>query len=182
MADSSNASVSLAKLSDLDFNLSFRISSLSGQVNGPNSVQSQNIVLSDLYIVCQLWSCNKPMTVPFQTAHKNFKSSYTWNESLTLPVKYKDLPLDVQLTFTVYDSQAPPNGPQAIPVGATTFKLFGKKCTLKRAKQRLFLHKGVEADAAANSSTPSKVPLCHGETDELGRLEKVPPLLRFPRP
>lgn len=173
MADSSNASVTLAKLSDLDFNVSFRVSGLSGQVHPQSPIEGQDAPLSNLYIVCQLWSCNKPMTIPFQTAHKSFKSSYTWNESLTLPVKYKDLPLDAQLTFTVYDSQAPPNAPQAIPIGGTTFKLFGKKCTLKRAKQRLFLHKGIEADAAANSSTPSKVPLLHGETDELGRLEKL---------
>lgn len=171
MADSS---ITLAKLSQLDINVSLRISSLSGQI--PKSENAHG-ALSDLYVVCQLWSYNKPLTIPFRTAHKSFKSTYTWNESLKLPIKYKDLPLDAQLTFTVYDCQPPPATSAAIAIGGTTFKLFGKKCTLKRAKQRLYLWKGREADAATQSSTPSKVPLAPGETDELGRLEKVSPAI-----
>lgn len=47
-----------------------------------------------------------------------------WNEWITLPIRYCDLPLSSQLTFTVWDI----GGPRAaIPVGGSTFRMFGKK-------------------------------------------------------
>jgi phosphatidylinositol 3-kinase len=127
--------------------------------------------LSDLFVVCQLWSDSCPLTPPFRTAHKTFASTYTWNEALTLPIKYRELPLNAQLTFTVYDSRGPPAATSAVPVGGTTLKLFGKKCTLKKGRQRLYLWKDKPADGAAQTTTPSK--LQTEEADELGRLEKV---------
>ena len=54
-------------------------------------------------------------------------------------------------------------------VGGATMRLFGKKCTLKKGKQRLFLWRGHEADGSSDSETPSKV----GLKDEMGRLEKL---------
>jgi phosphatidylinositol 3-kinase len=33
--------------------------------------------LSDLFVTCQLLADNKPLTIPFQTSYKTFKSSYT---------------------------------------------------------------------------------------------------------
>jgi len=50
-------------------------------------------------------------------------------------------------------------------------RLFGKKCTLKKGKQRIHLWPDKEADAHNDSSTPSKIP--GEEKDERGRLEKV---------
>lgn len=47
-----------------------------------------------------------------------------WNEWITLPIRYCDLPLNSQITFTVWDISGPRS---AIPVGGTTFRLFGKK-------------------------------------------------------
>ena len=95
----------------------------------------------------------------------------SWNETLTLPIRYKDLPLSAQLVFTVYDFRGPPSATAAVPIGGTTLRLFGKKCTLKKGKQRLLLWPDREGDANTESSTPSKTP---GEAkDERGRLEKV---------
>lgn len=106
------------------------------------------------------------MTIPFRTSFKAFKNSYTWNEWITLPIRYCDLPLNSQITFTVWDI----GGPRiAVPVGGSTFRLFGKKWTLRRGKHRLFLWPGVEADGSAGTTTPSKL-----ETrDEMGKLEKL---------
>ncbi len=54
----------------------------------------------------------------------------SWNEWITLPIRYCDLPLNSQLTFTVWDIAGPR---KAIPVGGSTFRLFGKKwCVNKR--------------------------------------------------
>jgi hypothetical protein len=47
-----------------------------------------------------------------------------WNEWITLPIRYCDLPLSSQITFTVWDIGGPR---EAIPVGGSTFRLFGKK-------------------------------------------------------
>lgn len=107
-----------------------------------------------------------------------------WNEWITLPIRYCDLPLSSQLTFTVWDTGGPRS---AVPVGGSTFRLFGKKwwifrfpCkllahsnlavrTLRRGKHRLLLWPDVEADGSVETTTPSKMEV----QDEMGRLEKV---------
>ncbi|KAF8150738.1 atypical/PIKK/PI3K protein kinase [Crassisporium funariophilum] len=166
-----------AKLSDLRLPVTFRISQLEGirklwtfteVLENPelqfHGVQSSTP--SDLYVTCQLIADNKPLTIPFRTSFKAFKNTYTWNEWITLPIRYCDLPLSSQITFTVWDI----GGPRAaIPVGGSTFRLFGKKWTLRRGKHRLLLWPGVEADGSIESTTPSK----QATQDEMGRLEKL---------
>lgn len=48
----------------------------------------------------------------------------SWNEWITLPIRYCDLPLNSQIAFTVWDTAGPRS---AVPVGGSTFRLFGKK-------------------------------------------------------
>ncbi|KAK4046921.1 Phosphatidylinositol (PI) 3-kinase [Microbotryomycetes sp. JL201] len=124
---------------------------------------------SDLFVTVALFSGNKLLCRPIQSAHKAFKSkdSYTWNETLTLPVKVRDLAEDAQLALTVYDILGPG---QLNLVGGSTLRLFGKKHTLRKGKQRLYLWRGREADGATDSNTPSKLAL---RQDEMGRLEKL---------
>ncbi|KAL4247958.1 Phosphatidylinositol 3-kinase VPS34 [Abortiporus biennis] len=166
-----------AKLSDLNFPVTFRISQLEGTrkpkpftelLEHPelrfHGVQQPG--LSDLYVTCQLLADNKPLTIPFRTSFKSFKKDYTWNEWITFPVRYCDLPLNSQITFTVWDISGPRS---ASPVGGSTFRLFGKKWTLRRGKHRLLLWPGKEADGSSDTTTPSKV----GTRDEMGRLEKL---------
>ncbi|PPQ95727.1 hypothetical protein CVT26_008370 [Gymnopilus dilepis] len=172
-----------AKLSDLKLPVTFRISQLEGN-RKPRSFTEllenpelrfhgvQSSTLSDLYVTCQLVADNKPLTIPFRTAFKAFKNSYTcvvfvlWNEWITFPIRYCDLPLSSQITFTVWDIAGPR---KAIPVGGSTFRLFGKKWTLRRGKHRLLLWPGVEADGSVETTTPSKLVT----QDEMGRLEKL---------
>ncbi|KAH9481692.1 Phosphatidylinositol 3-kinase catalytic subunit type 3 [Psilocybe cubensis] len=166
-----------AKLSDLKLPVTFRISQLEG-IRKPRSFTEllekpelrfhgvQSSTLSDLYVTCQLVADNKPLTIPFRTSFKAFKNAYTWNEWITLPIRYCDLPLSAQIAFTVWDI----GGPRAaIPVGGSTFRMFGKKPTLRRGKHRLFLWPGVEADGSVETTTPSKL----AAQDEMGRLEKL---------
>ncbi|KAN0093130.1 phosphatidylinositol 3-kinase [Tylopilus felleus] len=166
-----------AKLSDLKLPVTFRISQLEG-TRPRKSVSdvlenpelrfhgAQSSSLSDLYVTCQLVADNKPLTIPFRTSFKAFKTNYTWNEWVSLPIRYCDLPLSSQITFTVWDIGAPRT---AVPVGGTTFRLFGKKWTLRRGKHRLLLWPGKEADGSMDTTTPSKL----GIKDEMGRLEKL---------
>lgn len=128
----------------------------------------QQALPSDLFVRIELWADNKPLIPAVQTAHKAFKSreQVDWNEHITLPIKYRDLPQNAQLVVTVYDIAGP--GELAV-VGGSTLRLFGSKCTLRKGKQRLFLWKGVQADPRDASETPSKI----GLKDEMGRLEKL---------
>ncbi|GJJ08564.1 hypothetical protein Clacol_002783 [Clathrus columnatus] len=75
------------KLSDLKVNVTFRISELEGtRRSKPFSELPANPELlfhgaqlpglSDLYVACQLFADNKPLTVPYRTAFKSFKTSY----------------------------------------------------------------------------------------------------------
>jgi phosphatidylinositol 3-kinase len=111
----------------------------------------------------------------------HLKWTNSWNEWITLPIRYCDLPLSSQITFTVWDIAGPRS---QVPVGGSTFRLFGKKwcacfcladimpifCrTLRRGKHRLLLWPGREADGSMRSTTSSKM----GTRDEMGRLEKV---------
>ncbi|KAH7884554.1 putative atypical/PIKK/PI3K protein kinase [Phlebopus sp. FC_14] len=166
-----------AKLSDLKLPVTFRISQLEG--NRPQKSVSEVLehpelrfhgaqasTLSDLYVTCQLVADNKPLTIPFRTAFKAFKANYIWNEWITLPIRYCDLPLSSQITFTIWDIGGPRT---AVPVGGSTFRLFGKKWTLRRGKHRLLLWAGQEADGSMDTKTPSKL----GTRDEMGRLEKL---------
>ncbi|TFK83452.1 atypical/PIKK/PI3K protein kinase [Polyporus arcularius HHB13444] len=167
-----------AKLSDLKMPATFRISQMHG-TRKPYSFTEvlekpelrfhgvqQSPDFSDLYVTCQLVADNKPLTIPFRTSFKAFKSHYTWNEWITLPIRYCDLPFNSQLTFTVWDIAGPR---AAVPVGGTTFRLFGKKWMLRRGKHRMILWPDREADGANETTTPSKI----GVRDEVGRLEKL---------
>ncbi|RUP49834.1 phosphatidylinositol 3-kinase [Jimgerdemannia flammicorona] len=120
----------------------------------------------DLYVTAQLHADNKPLTVPVRTAYKPFRAHWTWNEWLSLPIKVRDLPANAQLAITVWDVYGPR---KVVPVGGTTFQLFGKKFTLRKGKHKLYLWPDREADGKVDTTTPSKV----GANSEMDRLEKL---------
>ncbi|KAF8647050.1 hypothetical protein AX16_006887 [Volvariella volvacea WC 439] len=166
-----------AKLSDLKLPVTFRITQLEGvrkQRTFTELLQNPDLrfhgdqapALSDLYITCQLVADNKPLINTFRTSFKAFKNNYIWNEWITLPIRYCDLPLSSQITFTVWDIAGPR---VTTPLGGSTFRMFSKKWTLKRGKHRLLLWLGREADGSLESTTPSKL----NHQDEMGRLEKL---------
>ncbi|SNX81777.1 related to phosphatidylinositol 3-kinase [Melanopsichium pennsylvanicum] len=169
---------SFVRLSDLNLNLTFRISFLQGKLDRlactkllehPESRHwgAQESQYPDLVVECRLFSENKPLSMPVKTAYKSFRNNHQWNEWITLPYKLCDLPLGAQLTFTIYDVAS---STTSRIIGGTTLSLFSKKGTLKSAQHRLFLWKGVKADGSVETATPSKV----GEMkDEMGRLEKL---------
>ncbi|KAE8211324.1 hypothetical protein CF327_g4909, partial [Tilletia walkeri] len=172
------------RLSDVSLDLAVRVSSLQGRLPRLNKVQlllddpaakqwgthqtaDEDATFPDLYVDCQLWADNKPLSIPFRTSHKVLNASLQWKEWITIPIRLCDLPQNAQLTFTVHDSAAAGN---THIIGGTTFRLFGKKGTLKKAQQRLYLWPNVPADPFTESTTPSKVA---GMSDEMGRLEKL---------
>ncbi|GAA5901956.1 hypothetical protein JCM8208_006648 [Rhodotorula glutinis] len=171
--------LSFVRHSDLDRLLTVRIASFQGHLpqrpladllDEPSLKHHgfQQATPSDLFVRLELWADNNRLVPPVRTAHKHFKSreQVDWNEHVTVPVKYRDLPSSAQLAVTVFDIAGPR---QLAVVGGSTLRLFGNKATLKKGKQRLYLWKGVEADGRVESDTPSKV----GLRDDMGRLEKL---------
>ncbi|OAV94835.1 hypothetical protein PTTG_00753 [Puccinia triticina 1-1 BBBD Race 1] len=181
----------------------------SSQANCYSDVRPNQPQLPDLYVAVQLWAENRPLTLPFYTPHKNFSASFTWATPITLPIKYRDLPHSAQLAFTILDVNLPDclnrtshtssidDSPTSIAqtttddfllssstvVGGTTLALFGKKRTLRKGKQRCFVHRDRIADGNVSSTTPSKFVIpsesdpnsleVPEESDQLGRLEKL---------
>ncbi|WVR05232.1 hypothetical protein IAU60_002244 [Kwoniella sp. DSM 27419] len=170
---------SFARLCDLKVHVALKITALEGDVGRVSHTEAlkdpslrfqgvQTEELSDLYVTCQLWADGIEHTLPFRTAWKEFTRGYVWNHTVVLPITYPSLLLNSHLTFTVWDCQG---SGRAVPIGGTTMGMFTAKRTLRRGQQRLFLHRGVEADPAPQTTTPSELP---GEPeDEMGRLERL---------
>ena len=139
----------------------------------------------------QLWADSKPLSVPSKTAYKSFKTARVWNEWLSLPINYSTVPLSSQLAVTVWDLSPTGGGEEAdghaIPFGGTTISLFDKDNTLRKGRQRCYLHRHRAADGLSNSTTPHAVqanqrrrnseqqaqPLVDKRTVEMERLEAL---------
>ena len=57
----------------------------------------------------------------------------TWSEKMEFPVKYRDLPMETQLAFTVWHFTELEGNP--IPLGGATMKMFSKKGRLKTVRR-----------------------------------------------
>ncbi|GAN11171.1 phosphatidylinositol 3-kinase [Mucor ambiguus] len=149
---------------DVKLPVSIRIATL----EGIRDTFQQQDNLPDLYITVQLFGDNKPLTVPIKTSYKAFRNHWSWNEWLTLPIKYCDLPSSAQFAITVWETI----GPRKVkPVGGTTLRLFGKQFTLRKGKQKLHIWRDCEADGNHDTSTPSK--LSNHEDNDMNKLEKL---------
>ncbi|KAF2187366.1 phosphatidylinositol 3-kinase [Zopfia rhizophila CBS 207.26] len=116
---------------------------------------------SELYVTAQIWADSKPLTVQAQTVYKSFKNARVWNEWLTLPVTYSNLPLSAQLAITVWDlspAEDKDSNHHAIPFGGTTIPLFDKDNTLQKGRQRCRLHRHKAADGLSSTTTPWVIP------------------------
>lgn len=143
-----------------------------------NSVYEEFVSLtrsphSELYATVQLWADSKPLTVPVQTAYKVFKTARIWNEWLTLPISYANVPQNALLAITLWDL-SPAAGDDtpfhAVPFGGTTIPLFDKDNTLFKGKQRCRVHRNVVADGLSNTTTPHVLQTRH--RDENGKVHE----------
>ncbi|KAF2203506.1 phosphatidylinositol 3-kinase-like protein [Delitschia confertaspora ATCC 74209] len=144
---------------------------------------------SELYVTAQIWADSKPLTVPVQTSYKSFKNARIWNEWLSLPVTYSNLPLSAQLAITIWDlspAEAGESNLHAVPFGGTTIPLFDSDNTLQKGRQRCKVHRHKAADGLSSSMTPwvnpparkSKKDVAGPDTlneqvAEMGRLEEL---------
>nr|CAI5868714.1 unnamed protein product [Callosobruchus analis] len=123
---------------------------------------------SDLIVVCQVFDQNHPLSLPVTTSYKAFSSRWNWNEWLTLPVQFNDLPRTAQLALTIYDCY----GPNRLgPVGGTTISLFSKYGLFRQGMLDLRVWPNREADGNMPTTTPGKAK-DHGKMQRLAKLAK----------
>ena len=108
---------------------------------------------SDLYVVCQIFANGKPLTLSTQTAYKPFSTRWNWNEWVTLPIHYKEIPQNAELALTIYDILGPR---KSVAVGGTTIPIFGKHGCLRRGIHDLRVWPDKEADGSLKNSTPGE--------------------------
>ncbi|KAL7423928.1 Phosphatidylinositol (PI) 3-kinase [Cryptotrichosporon argae] len=165
---------SFAKLCDVKEQVALRIGSLEGDIprrtysdtlDNALASSSSSEPPTDLYVTVQLFTAGVAWTLAHRTQHKDAVRAYTWNQAVVLPVTYPSLQRDSQLAFTVWACEQG----RAVAVGGSTMRLFGANRTLKKGQQRLYVHRGVEADPRAETTTPSDPPA----DDEMGRLEAL---------
>ncbi|XP_045775487.1 phosphatidylinositol 3-kinase catalytic subunit type 3 [Maniola jurtina] len=106
---------------------------------------------SDLYVTCQVLCDGVPLALPVTTSYKSFTNRWNWNEWVTLPVYYSDLPRNAILAMTIYDCAGPG---KLMVVGGTTISLFGKHGMLRQGMFDLRVWPGVEG----SEKTPGKAP------------------------
>lgn len=121
----------------------------------------------DLYACCTLYSDGKPLCAPEQTSFHLFSGSNKWDETIILPLKHQDLPLDTLIVITIWDIHAPS---KKEPLGGTAFNVFGRNKLERIGKHKLILFQDKQGDGSVDSLTPGQV---HNSKDEQLRLEKL---------
>ncbi|XP_055931311.1 phosphatidylinositol 3-kinase catalytic subunit type 3-like [Argiope bruennichi] len=124
---------------------------------------------SDLYVTCEVFADNQPLAFPVQTSYKAFTTRWNWNEWLTLPVKFCELPRNALLALTVWDILEPN---VSVAVGGATVSIFGKYGALRQGMHDLRLWNGVEADGSLNTKTPGKIDCSKEQMSKLSKLTK----------
>ncbi|KAK3601062.1 hypothetical protein CHS0354_029288 [Potamilus streckersoni] len=163
---------------DLNENVQIKIGTLEGHRERPSYIDLLNDPMlkfsgaccngcSDLFVTCQVFSDGKPLALPIQTSYKAFSTRWNWNEWLTLPVKYSDLPRNAVLGLTIWDIYGTN---KALPVGSTTITLFGKHSTFRQGMHDLKVWLKVLPDPNNPSSTPGKT---KDNNDQMNRLSKL---------
>ncbi len=127
---------SFIRLSDLNLNLTFRISSLQGKLDRLTRTQllqkpesrhwgAQQSEFADLIVECRLYSDNKPLSIPVKTAYKTSAQQSPVERVDHSTVQALRPPSRAQITFTIYDA-ATSNASRVI--GGTTLL-----CSARRA-------------------------------------------------
>ncbi|KAJ8676950.1 hypothetical protein QAD02_012737 [Eretmocerus hayati] len=93
----------------------------------------------------------------------------SWNQWITLPISYADLPRNAQLCITFHDCAGPG---RHVPVGGTTIPLFGKTGVLRQGMYDLEVWPEIRADSTSSSSTHGKMRNSLGQ-HQMQRLAKL---------
>ncbi|CAF1247836.1 unnamed protein product [Adineta steineri] len=109
---------------------------------------------SEPYVLCQIYSDGQSLCMPIQTSYKSFTDKWNWNEWLTLPLRYCDLPRHAILALSVHELISPT---QIRIIGSTTLSLFDSEGTFRQGIYDLKVWPNVPPDVKLKSATPGKI-------------------------
>ncbi|KAI8788980.1 phosphatidylinositol 3-kinase catalytic subunit type 3 [Biomphalaria glabrata] len=167
--------------SELDAEFEIKIGSLEGKRNRPsyhNLIEQDSVgyfsgsyqgECSDLRVTVQVFNNGLPITLPVQTSHKSFTTRWNWNEWLSLPIKFSDLPREAIIAFTIWDYYGTEG---MVPIGATTISVFGKRGTLRKGMHDLKVWPDRKPDPNPHSETPGKSKVAIDRMSQLSKLTK----------
>uniref|UniRef100_A0A8D8XPF3 Phosphatidylinositol 3-kinase catalytic subunit type 3 n=1 Tax=Cacopsylla melanoneura TaxID=428564 RepID=A0A8D8XPF3_9HEMI len=108
---------------------------------------------ADLVVFCQIFSDSVPLSLPISSSYKSFTNRWNWNEWITIPLMFSDLPRNAVLAMTIYDCGG---ATELIPIGGTCISLFGKYGVFRQGIMDLKVWPNQIADPKVPSSTPGK--------------------------
>lgn len=118
----------------------------------------------------QIFSQGRPYCLPVTTSYKSFTKRWSWNEWVTLPLQFSDLPRSAMLVLTILDCAG---AGQTSVIGGTSISLFGKNGMFRQGMYDLRVWLGVEGDGSNPSKTPGKgKDSSKSQMQRLGKLAK----------
>lgn len=121
-----------------------------------------------LLVKCQCFNKGIPFGLPVNTSYKAFTKRQSWNEWISLPFNFCDIPRDLTLGFTIFDCIGP--GEMSV-VGGTVISMFGNHGIFREGMFDLRVWPNVEADGAESTKTPGK---CKDSSEhQMQRLAKL---------
>ena len=118
----------------------------------------------------QIINQGRPYCLPVTTSYKSFTKRWSWNEWVTLPLQFSDLPRTAMLVLTILDCAG---AGQTSIIGGTAISLFGKNGMFRQGMYDLRIWLGVEGDGNYPSKTPGKgKDSSKSQMQRLGKLAK----------
>lgn len=139
------------------------------QAANPAFAESTAPSSSELYVTCGIYSKGQLIGLVESSTYKCFSNATdpNWDEWLTFPLKYSDLPPQACLAFTVYEVSESVRKP--VVIGGTSMPVFTEPGLMKLGSRKLFVWPGVQGDGNYDSNTPYKA----WERQGMERLDKV---------
>lgn len=109
---------------------------------------------SEPYVLCQIFSDGQALCLPVQTSFKSFSDKWSWNEWITLPLRYCDLPRYAILALSIHEIISPT---EVRIVGSTTIALFDIDGTFRKGIYHLKIWPSIPPDVKYDSSTPGEI-------------------------
>ncbi|EDW85844.1 uncharacterized protein Dwil_GK23281 [Drosophila willistoni] len=118
----------------------------------------------------QVFNNGRPYCLPVNSSYKAFGKRWSWNEWVTLPLQFSDLPRSAMLVMTILDCSG---AGQTTVIGGTAISMFGKDAMFRQGMYDLRVWLGQEGDGSFPSKTPGKgKESSKSQMQRLGKLAK----------
>ncbi|XP_053672857.1 phosphatidylinositol 3-kinase catalytic subunit type 3 [Anopheles nili] len=107
-----------------------------------------------LKVKLQIFDNREPLGLAVCTSHKHFTTRWSWNEWVTLPLRFTDISRTAMLGLTIYDCAG--GREQSTVVGGTSISFFSTNGLFRQGLYDLKVWPHMEPDGANDSSTPGK--------------------------